>query len=210
MVDFFLCLLFFWKELERQVRIEGLCERVSPAESDAYFNSRPEGSRIGAWASPQSRPIDSREVLDRNIAEISERFQDTPIYRPPHWGGYRLNPVVIEFWQGRQSRLHDRIRYDSRDGDGWKITRLAPWGGALVIKERSDRSVRCRCCCFCRVALSYVRTSRARFAERSFEYLSFLGFLITSSHDGQFLLGCKNKKSKPHCVICFCLGVQVP
>jgi pyridoxamine 5'-phosphate oxidase len=119
-------LLFFWKELERQVRIEGLCERVSPAESDAYFNSRPEGSRIGAWASPQSRPIDSREVLDRNIAEISERFQDTPIYRPPHWGGYRLNPVVIEFWQGRQSRLHDRIRYDSRDGDGWKITRLAP------------------------------------------------------------------------------------
>jgi pyridoxamine 5'-phosphate oxidase len=119
-------LLFFWKELERQVRIEGLCERVSPAESDAYFNSRPEGSRIGAWASPQSRPIDSREVLDRNIAEISERFQDMPIYRPPHWGGYRLNPVVIEFWQGRQSRLHDRIRYDSRDGDGWKITRLAP------------------------------------------------------------------------------------
>jgi pyridoxamine 5'-phosphate oxidase len=119
-------LLFFWKELERQVRIEGHCERVSPEESDAYFNSRPEGSRIGAWASPQSRPIASREILDRNIADISEKFQDTPIYRPPHWGGFRLSPVMIEFWQGRPSRLHDRIRYDRFDGDVWKITRLAP------------------------------------------------------------------------------------
>lgn len=118
-------LLFFWKELERQVRIEGVCERINAEESDAYFNSRPEGSRIGAWASPQSRPIQSREILDRNLAEISERFQDSPIYRPPHWGGYRLNPVMMEFWQGRPSRLHDRIRYDLFD-DGWKITRLAP------------------------------------------------------------------------------------
>jgi pyridoxamine 5'-phosphate oxidase len=119
-------LLFFWKELERQVRIEGICERVSPEESDAYFNSRPEGSRIGAWASPQSHPIESREILDRNLAAISEKFSDTPIYRPPHWGGYRMTPVMIEFWQGRPSRLHDRIRYDIQDEEGWKITRLAP------------------------------------------------------------------------------------
>lgn len=119
-------LLFFWKELERQVRIEGFCERVSSEESDAYFNSRPEGSRIGAWASPQSRPIESREILDLNLAAISEKFSDTPIYRPPHWGGYRLKPVAMEFWQGRPSRLHDRIRYDRSDDQGWKITRLAP------------------------------------------------------------------------------------
>ena len=119
-------LLFFWKELERQVRIEGFCERVSSEESDAYFNSRPEGSRIGAWASPQSRPIESREILDLNLAAISEKFSDTPIYRPPQWGGYRLKPVAMEFWQGRPSRLHDRIRYDRSDDQGWKITRLAP------------------------------------------------------------------------------------
>jgi pyridoxamine 5'-phosphate oxidase len=119
-------LLFFWKELERQIRIEGVCERVSSEESDTYFNARPEGSRIGAWASPQSKTIESREILDRNIAEISERFSDTPIYRPPHWGGYRLKPVMLEFWQGRPSRLHDRIRYDLQDGEGWKLTRLAP------------------------------------------------------------------------------------
>jgi pyridoxamine 5'-phosphate oxidase len=119
-------LLFFWKELERQVRIEGFCERVSSDESDAYFNSRPEGSRIGAWASPQSRPIESREILDLNLAAISEKFSDTPIYRPPHWGGYRLKPVAMEFWQGRPSRLHDRIRYDRSNDQGWIITRLAP------------------------------------------------------------------------------------
>lgn len=119
-------LLFFWKELERQVRIEGICERVSPEESDAYYNSRPEGSRIGAWASPQSQPIESREILDRNLAAIADRFGDQPIYRPPHWGGYRLRPVMMEFWQGRPSRLHDRIRYDVCEDAGWKITRLAP------------------------------------------------------------------------------------
>jgi pyridoxamine 5'-phosphate oxidase len=119
-------LLFFWKELERQVRIEGFCERVSSDESDAYFNSRPEGSRIGAWASPQSRPIESREILDLILAAISEKFSDTPIYRPPHWGGYRLKPVAMEFWQGRPSRLHDRIRYDRSNDQGWIITRLAP------------------------------------------------------------------------------------
>lgn len=119
-------LLFFWKELERQVRIEGICERVSSEESDAYYNSRPEGSRIGAWASPQSQPIESREILDRNLAAIAERFSGQPIYRPPHWGGYRLKPVMMEFWQGRPSRLHDRIRYDVQDEAGWKITRLAP------------------------------------------------------------------------------------
>lgn len=118
-------LLFFWKELERQVRIEGISERVSADESDAYFNSRPEGSRIGAWASPQSSVITSREVLDQNIADITERFSDSPVHRPPHWGGYRLKPRAFEFWQGRPSRLHDRIHY-ANTVDGWKITRLAP------------------------------------------------------------------------------------
>ena len=118
-------LLFFWKELERQVRIEGICERVSEVESDTYFHSRPEGSRIGAWASPQSAVISSREVLDRNIAEITERFSDSPVHRPPHWGGFRLRPRAFEFWQGRPSRLHDRIHYDIAE-DGWKIKRLAP------------------------------------------------------------------------------------
>lgn len=121
------CLLFFWKELERQVRIEGICAPVSSAESDIYFNSRPEGSRIGAWASPQSRPISSRGVLDQQLTEVSERFSQSPIYRPPHWGGFRLVPSSMEFWQGRISRLHDRIVYQRQQtGDGWKLTRLAP------------------------------------------------------------------------------------
>jgi len=119
-------LLFFWKELERQVRIEGTCEKVSEAESDQYFYSRPEGSRIGAWASPQSQVISSRDVLDSNLAELEKRFRDTPVTRPPHWGGYRIKPQTMEFWQGRPSRLHDRIAY-SQDGSGdWKFARLAP------------------------------------------------------------------------------------
>jgi pyridoxamine 5'-phosphate oxidase len=119
-------LLFFWKELERQVRIEGTCEKVSEAESDQYFYSRPEGSQIGAWASPQSQVISSRDVLDSNLAELEKRFRDTPVTRPPHWGGYRIKPNTMEFWQGRPSRLHDRIAY-SRDSSGdWKFARLAP------------------------------------------------------------------------------------
>ena len=119
-------LLFFWKELERQVRIEGICEKVSEAESDAYFYSRPEGSRIGAWASPQSQVIGSRDVLDANLAELEKRFKDTPVNRPPHWGGYRVKPELMEFWQGRPSRLHDRILYTQENTGEWKIERLAP------------------------------------------------------------------------------------
>jgi pyridoxamine 5'-phosphate oxidase len=118
-------LLFFWKELERQVRIDGPCEKVSEAESDEYFLSRPEGSRIGAWASPQSQVIASRDVLDQQIIALENRFQGMSIPRPPHWGGYRVKPDQVEFWQGRPSRLHDRILY-TRTATGWQINRLAP------------------------------------------------------------------------------------
>jgi pyridoxamine 5'-phosphate oxidase len=118
-------LVFFWKELERQVRIEGMVEKLSAAESDAYFNSRPEGSRIGAWASPQSRVIDDRSVLENNTALYSQKFADGAIPRPDHWGGYRVIPQRIEFWQGRSSRLHDRIVFE-KTGTAWKKYRLAP------------------------------------------------------------------------------------
>lgn len=120
------CLLFFWKELERQVRIEGICEKVSAAESDEYFYSRPEGSRIGAWASPQSRVIAGRHVLDQNIEELEKKFSKGNVPRPPQWGGYRLKPFSMEFWQGRPSRLHDRILYTTVGDHSWKIERLAP------------------------------------------------------------------------------------
>jgi pyridoxamine 5'-phosphate oxidase len=119
------CLVFFWKELERQVRITGTVEKVSAAESDAYFISRPAGSRIGAWASPQSSVITSRQTIEKNTEKYEEQFADTEITRPPHWGGYIVLPTVIEFWQGRQSRLHDRLQY-TKLPDGWKIERLAP------------------------------------------------------------------------------------
>jgi pyridoxamine 5'-phosphate oxidase len=118
-------LVFFWKELERQVRIEGTIEKTSTEESDEYFNSRPAGSRIGAWASPQSSVITGRDVLENYVTKYTAEFNNDNIPRPQHWGGYRLIPAKIEFWQGRSSRLHDRILY-TRDADGWAINRLAP------------------------------------------------------------------------------------
>ena len=120
------CLVFFWKELERQVRIEGIVEKVSAAESDEYFNSRPAGSKIGAWASPQSKVIASREILEEKVSSIEKKFSGTEIERPGHWGGYILKPALIEFWQGRPSRLHDRILYTRIEKNKWKIERLAP------------------------------------------------------------------------------------
>ena len=118
-------LQFHWVELERVVRIEGVVEKVSDEESDAYFNSRPLDSRIGAWASPQSEVISSRGVLVANAAKYGAKFMLQPP-RPPHWGGYRLKPDHWEFWQGRKSRLHDRLRYTLQDDAGWLRERLAP------------------------------------------------------------------------------------
>lgn len=120
------CMVFFWKELERQVRIEGLIEKVRSEESDSYFLSRPKGSQIGAWASPQSKLIANRETIEANVIKFSEQFEKESISRPPHWGGYRLKPEKIEFWQGRQSRLHDRLQYTLQEDNNWKIERLAP------------------------------------------------------------------------------------
>ena len=130
-------LVFFWKELERQIRIEGTVEKVSAEESDRYFNSRPDSSRIGAWASPQSAVIENRMVIEQNVERYSSIFANDSIERPDHWGGYIVKPTSIEFWQGRSSRLHDRIKYtlensaynaatDTRTELNWKIERLAP------------------------------------------------------------------------------------
>jgi pyridoxamine 5'-phosphate oxidase len=118
------CLLFMWSPLERQVRIDGSVERVSPEESDAYFASRPLGARLSAWASPQSETVASRAFLEAAVAAARSRYGDSPP-RPPHWGGYRVRPSALEFWQGRADRLHDRLLY-TREGDAWRIVRLAP------------------------------------------------------------------------------------
>ena len=119
-------LVFFWKELERQVRISGLVSLVSEKISEEYFNSRPEGSRLGAWASPQSEVIESRGWLEDNEKKLREEWNGTSVTRPPHWGGYLVKPVRMEFWQGRPSRLHDRILFSLQTNGQWKIQRLAP------------------------------------------------------------------------------------
>ena len=124
-VNPFASLTFFWVELERQVRIEGKVTKVSAEESDGYFAVRPRGSQIGAWVSHQSEIIPSREVLEQKQKEYEQQFADKAVPRPPHWGGYRLVPDRVEFWQGRPSRLHDRIAYDLRDGK-WTTSRLSP------------------------------------------------------------------------------------
>ena len=120
------CLVFFWKELERQVRITGIVTRASDAESDEYFNSRPVASQVGAIVSPQSQVIDSRQWLDDRNKKLTNELSKEKIQRPTHWGGFLLRPVIIEFWQGRPGRLHDRIQYSLSDDGGWKIDRLAP------------------------------------------------------------------------------------
>ena len=119
------CLLFYWAELWRQIRIEGDVEMISAAESEEYFRSRPLGSKLGAWASDQSEVVDRRETLEARFAELQKRFgEDVP--RPEHWGGYRLKPDSIEFWQGRDNRLHDRLRYRLEEDGSWLIERLGP------------------------------------------------------------------------------------
>jgi len=120
------CLLFFWKELERQVRITGIAEKISAKESIDYFDSRPAGSQIGAWASPQSMVVAGKAMLKETFQYYAERFKHGKIPKPPHWGGYRVKPTRIEFWQGRPSRMHDRILYTPTPEGNWKIERLAP------------------------------------------------------------------------------------
>src|SRR5205085_3851021 len=118
------CLVFMWSQLERQVRIDGTVERVTPAESDAYFATRPLGARLSAWASPQSERVPDRGTLERAMGAARARHGDEPA-RPSHWGGYRVRPESLEFWQGRADRLHDRLLY-TREADGWRLERLAP------------------------------------------------------------------------------------
>jgi len=119
-------LCFHWPAFERQVRIEGIPEKVSPAESDEYFKTRPRGSQLSTHASSQSETVANREELDAKMALLEKQFEGKEIPRPAHWGGYRVKPVKIEFWQGRQARLHDRILYTKSKDGGWRIERLAP------------------------------------------------------------------------------------
>ncbi|MBV8073614.1 MAG: pyridoxamine 5'-phosphate oxidase [Acidobacteriaceae bacterium] len=123
----FCALTFYWPEMERQVRIEGRVERLSRSESEVYFRSRPRGSRLGAWASEQSRVLTGREVLEARLAELERQYDgQEEIPMPPSWGGYRVIPDCAEFWQGRLNRLHDRLRYRTVEGSGWVLERLAP------------------------------------------------------------------------------------
>ena len=119
-------LVFLWTEMERQVRIQGTVEKIDPAESDEYYYSRPAGSRLGAWASEQSQVIPDRSILEDRLASLETEHPDGDIPRPEHWGGFRVIPTVIEFWQGRSSRLHDRLRYQLSETNGWTIDRLSP------------------------------------------------------------------------------------
>ena len=119
-------LAFYWIELDRQIRISGKAEKTSRQESESYFHSRPLGSQLGAWTSRQSETIDGRKVLDARMAEMTERFAGKPIPLPPHWGGYRVRPETVEFWQGRSNRLHDRFRYTRQATGSWSIDRLSP------------------------------------------------------------------------------------
>jgi pyridoxamine 5'-phosphate oxidase len=119
-------LVFYWHDLDRQVRVEGQVERVSAAESDTYFRTRPRDAQLGAWASDQSAVVPSREALEARLQELQLQFPAGEIPRPPHWGGYRVVPEFVEFWQGRPGRLHDRLRYRRRESGGWSIDRLAP------------------------------------------------------------------------------------
>jgi pyridoxamine 5'-phosphate oxidase len=118
-------LVFHWPEAHRQVIVTGSVDRVSDAESDAYFRTRPRGSQLGAWASRQSEPLEGREALERRVAELDRQYAGQDVPRPPFWGGFRLTPETFEFWQGRTDRLHDRFRY-RREGDRWVIERLSP------------------------------------------------------------------------------------
>ena len=118
-------LLFYWRPPGKQIRVEGRVERVSEAESTAYFATRPRGSQLAAWASRQSRPLSSREGLETRYAELQREYEGRDVPLPPHWGGYRLRPETIEFWEHRENRLHDRVRY-TRAREGWKLQRLAP------------------------------------------------------------------------------------
>ena len=119
-------LVFYWGELERQVRIEGRVSRVSEAESDAYFEGRPRGSQLGAWVSEQSRPVEDRGALEERLRELQAGYEGREVPRPPFWGGYRVEPETIEFWQGRENRLHDRLRHRRSDGGRWRRERLQP------------------------------------------------------------------------------------
>ena len=120
------CLSFLWHNIERQIIIKGVAEKISENLSDGYFESRPDGSKLGAWASNQSKVIESREILEKNLQKFQKKFEGKEITRPPHWGGFMVKPISIEFWQGRPNRMHDRILYRLKEDLSWEIERLEP------------------------------------------------------------------------------------